>query len=159
MSRLPILTFWSRICTLCRHGDLVTDLHSQAVAKLDTKPDAGPEWFNLPKTNLTPELKRDLQLLRMRGSAVLDPKRHYKKDKSRSQMPNYSQVGTIVEGPTEFYSARLTGRERKTTLVGEAMEMERASGRLRAKYADLQAQNASGKKGWYKGLVARRKRS
>jgi len=60
------------------------------------KATAGSDWYNLPKTNLTPELKRDLQLLRMRS--VLDPKRHYKKEGSKPQIPEFSQVGTIIEG-------------------------------------------------------------
>jgi Fcf2 pre-rRNA processing len=34
---------------------------------------AGSDWFNLPKTVLTPQLKRDFQLLEMRS--VLDPHR------------------------------------------------------------------------------------
>lgn len=43
----------------------------------------------MPRTDLTPELKRDLQLLKMRG--VIDPKRFYKKDK-QAGFPKYSQV-------------------------------------------------------------------
>lgn len=39
----------------------------------DKKASSGSDWYNLPQTVLTPELKRDLQLLRMRS--VLDPKR------------------------------------------------------------------------------------
>ena len=40
------------------------------------KATAGSDWYNLPKTVVTPELKRDLQLLKMRD--VLDPKRFCK---------------------------------------------------------------------------------
>lgn len=38
---------------------------------------AGPGWYNLPKTEMTEEIKKDLQLIRMRS--ILDPKRFYKK--------------------------------------------------------------------------------
>ena len=48
----------------------VADLNSQ-----DKKATSGSEWYNLPRTILTPELKRDLQLLKMRS--VLDPKRTF----------------------------------------------------------------------------------
>jgi hypothetical protein len=37
------------------------------------KANAGSDWYNLPKTVITPEFKRDLQLFKMRD--VLDPKR------------------------------------------------------------------------------------
>ena len=38
---------------------------------------AGPGWFNLPKTEMTEELKKDLQVIKMRN--ILDSKRFYKK--------------------------------------------------------------------------------
>ncbi|RAL60193.1 hypothetical protein DID88_000815 [Monilinia fructigena] len=80
---------------------------------------AGAKWYNMPKTVVTPELKRDLQLIRLRN--VLDPKRFYKKDSARAEVPEYSQVGTIVEGPTEYFSSRLTNKERKQTFVEQVL--------------------------------------
>ena len=50
---------------------------------------AGPKWFNLPATKITPEIERDMKLLKMRN--VLDSKRHYKKNDS-SSLPKYFQV-------------------------------------------------------------------
>ncbi|TVY21243.1 rRNA-processing protein fcf2 [Lachnellula arida] len=114
------------------------------------KATAGSDWYNLPKTNLTPELKRDLQLLRMR--AVLDPKRHYKKEGSKPQIPEFSQVGTIIEGPTEFFSARLTNKDRKRTLVEEVLEGEKATQRFKSKYREIQEAKTSGKKAHYKRM-------
>ena len=38
---------------------------------------AGDAWFNLPATPITPELRNDLKVLRMRSA--IDPQRHYKK--------------------------------------------------------------------------------
>ncbi|TVY53638.1 rRNA-processing protein fcf2, partial [Lachnellula cervina] len=114
------------------------------------KATAGSDWYNLPKTNLTPELKRDLQLLRMR--AVLDPKRHYKKEGSKPQIPEFSQVGTIIEGPTEFFSARLTNKDRKRTLVEEVLEGEKATQRFKSKYREIQEVKTSGKKAHYKRM-------
>ncbi|OJD24466.1 hypothetical protein ACJ73_04176 [Blastomyces percursus] len=118
------------------------------------KPTAGSDWFNLPKTNLTPELRRDLQLLRMRP--VLDPHRHYKKDNSKAKVPEYSQVGTIIEGPTEFFSARIPKKLRKRTFVEEAMATEKESGRFRRKYEEIQAAKTSGKTAHYKAVKAKR---
>ena len=48
-------------------------------------------------------MKRDLRLLRLRG--VMDPKRFYK-SADQTKFPKYFQFGTVVEGPTEFYSGQ-----------------------------------------------------
>ncbi|RKF62898.1 rRNA-processing protein fcf2 [Erysiphe neolycopersici] len=116
----------------------------------ENKATAGTDWFNLPRTRLTPELKRDLQLLRMRD--VLDPKRHYKKDNMRNKIPEFSQVGTIIEGPTEYFSGRLTNKERKKTLVEETLDHEKVTGRFKKKYNEIQSKKTSGKKAYYKNL-------
>jgi hypothetical protein len=108
----------------------------------------------MPKTELTPELRRDLQLLKMRS--VLDPHRHYKKDNKRDDVPAFSQVGTIIEGPTEFFSSRLKNKERKQTMLEEVVAQEQASGRFKRKYEDIQTSKQSGKKNFYKALKAKR---
>ncbi|CAG8971930.1 hypothetical protein HYALB_00003265 [Hymenoscyphus albidus] len=114
------------------------------------KATAGADWYNLPKTVLTPELKRDLQLLRMRS--VLDPKRHYKKEASKPQVPEYSQVGTIIEGPTEYFSSRLSNKDRKRTLVEETLQREQNTLRFKTKYNEIQEAKTSGKKAHYKKM-------
>jgi hypothetical protein len=141
-SDLPIHAEFSRFCPW-----LVADVYHKASAGLQSH-------FNLPRTKLTPELKRDLQLLNMR--AVLDPKRMYKKQ-GKFKIPEYSQLGTIVEGPTDFFSARLNNRDRKRTLVEETLASEASSGRFKRKYDEVQAKKRSGKKSFYKDLMAKRK--
>ncbi|RDW59273.1 Fcf2 domain-containing protein [Aspergillus mulundensis] len=126
---------------------------SRSSSKKD-KPTAGSDWFDLPKTELTPELKRDLQILRMRS--ILDPKRHYKKENGKAQPPKYSQVGTIIEGPVEFFSGRIAKRDRKKTFVEEALDMEKENKRFEARYNAVQDKKRSGKKAFYKSLVAKR---
>ncbi|KAF5004370.1 hypothetical protein FDECE_9144 [Fusarium decemcellulare] len=127
--------------------------------KTKEKTTAGSDWFDLPKTNLTPEFKRDWQLLRMRG--ILDPKNQ--KKALRASAPEYSQVGEIIAGPTEFYSARLTRKERKGSMLEEVMSSY-DSNKFTNKYAGIQKQKSSGKKGFYKKLaevpwIARRAQS
>ncbi|KAI0180243.1 Fcf2-domain-containing protein [Hypoxylon sp. FL1284] len=122
--------------------------------EMTTKTDAGSSWYNLPRTDLTPQLKKDLQLLRMRD--VLDPKRFYRKDNSRPLVPEFSSVGTIVEGPTDFYNARLTKKERKRTLLEEVLETEDTTRKFKSKYGEIQAAKTSGKKGHYKKMMERR---
>ncbi|XVF62356.1 hypothetical protein PTKIN_Ptkin09bG0001000 [Pterospermum kingtungense] len=80
---------------------------------------AGSAWFDMPAPTLTPELKKDLQLLKLRGA--IDPKRHYKKDSKSKALPKYFQVGTVVESVTDFYSGRMTKKERKLTLADELL--------------------------------------
>ncbi|CAD6498698.1 BgTH12-04359 [Blumeria graminis f. sp. triticale] len=136
---------------------VVTDPIQTHAKEKDVKETAGPDWFNLPRTKLTPELKRDLQLIQMRD--VLDPKRHYKKDKNRGKIPEYSQVGTVIQGPTEYLSSRLTNRERKRTLLEEILNSEKKTGRFKKKYTEIQNAKTSGKKSHYKKLKESRTKS
>ncbi|KAJ8123970.1 hypothetical protein O1611_g9469 [Lasiodiplodia mahajangana] len=117
------------------------------------KANAGPQWFNLPATDLTPELRRDLQLLKMRD--VLDPKRHYKKDNTRA-IPAFSQVGTVIPGPTDYFNSRMTKKERNRTLLQDVLEAEDTSKRFKSKYGEIQAAKTSGKKGHYKKMMQKR---
>jgi len=98
-----------------------------------------------------------LQLLRMRD--VLDPKRFYKKENSKPQIPEFSQVGTIIEGPTEYFSGRLSNKERKRTLVEEILAGEKETGRFKSKYQQIQEAKTNGKKEHYKKMKAMRKKS
>ena len=47
-------------------------------------------WYNLPATQMTPEIEQDMKIMKMRN--ILDRKRHYKKNDS-SSLPKYFQVG------------------------------------------------------------------
>ncbi len=135
------------------HRGLLVDIFANDDV-LQDKPTAGNNWYDLPKTELTPELKRDLQLLRMRS--ILDPKRHYKKENNKAQPPKYSQVGTIIEGPTEFFSGRIAKRDRKRTFVEEALVLEKENKRFETRYNDVQGKKRSGRKAFYKSLRAKR---
>lgn len=126
----------------------------EASANIFLKASTLSTHYDLPRTDLTPELKRDLQLLNMRS--VLDPKRMYKKQ-GKLKIPEHSQVGTLIEGPTEFYSARVEKRDRKRTFVEEVLAGEQESGRFKRKYEELQVKKRSGKKGYYKALKQKRR--
>jgi len=109
----------------------------------------------MPNTDLTPELRRDLQLLKMRN--VLDPKKHFKKDNRKSDVPQFSQVGTIIEGATEYYNGRINNKDRKKTFVEEVLAQEEASGRFKKKYHEIAKAKGSGKKAFYQAVKAKRK--
>ncbi|KAK4692520.1 hypothetical protein P7C71_g4709, partial [Lecanoromycetidae sp. Uapishka_2] len=121
---------------------------------VEKKATAGPDFFNMPRTNLTPELKSDLQLLKMRS--ILDPHQHYKKDNAKSLVPKYSQVGRIIEGPTEYFSSRLPNKERKKNFVEEVLANDKSRGRFKNKYNEIQASKTSGRKAHYKKLKEKR---
>jgi hypothetical protein len=89
--------------------------------------------------------------------SILDPKRHYKKESGKAQPPKYSQVGTIIEGPTEFFGGRIVKRDRKKTFVEEALVLEQSTKRFESRYNDVQDKKKSGKKAFYKSLRAKRK--
>lgn len=89
----------------------------------------------------------------MRG--LLDPK--HQKKALRADAPKYSQVGKIIEGPADFYSARLARKERRQTILGEVMR-EQSNDKLKSKYAAIQKKKTSGKKAFYQKLVAQRRK-
>ncbi|KAI8347276.1 Fcf2 pre-rRNA processing-domain-containing protein [Mortierella sp. GBAus27b] len=110
---------------------------------------AGKGWFDLPQQILTPELKRDLQILKLRN--VLDPKRFYKREeKGKTKFPKYFQIGTVIEGNTEFYSSRLTKKERATTITGEVMKDLTGRDYYKRKFDEIQEAKQSGGKRFYK---------
>nr|DAD34603.1 TPA_asm: hypothetical protein HUJ06_005243 [Nelumbo nucifera] len=58
------------------------------------KDTAGKNWFEMPAPTITPEIKKDLQILKLRN--VMDPKRHYKKGDLKSKaLPKYFQASSL----------------------------------------------------------------
>lgn len=116
---------------------------------------AGKQWFDLPLTSKDPQTLRDIQLIQMREA--LDPHRHYKKNILKT-VPKYSQMGTIIADHSEFYSARLTNKERKKTILEEVMSSKETLDRFKRKRNELQEKSRSGGREHYKRLKERRKR-
>ncbi|KAG9319408.1 hypothetical protein KVV02_006115 [Mortierella alpina] len=118
---------------------------SKKQKKEEREKTTGKSWFDLPQQVMTPELKRDLQILKLRN--VLDPKRFYKREeKGKPKFPKYFQVGTIIEGNTEFYSSRLTKKERATTITGEVMKDLTGRDYYKRKFDEIQEVKQSGGK-------------
>lgn len=78
----------------------------------------GAKWFNMPATEMTDEIKHDLEIIQMRS--VLDPKHFYKKNDIKA-LPKYFQIGKVLDSPVDYYNGRLTKKERKRTIVDELM--------------------------------------
>ena len=86
-----------------------------------------------------------------------DPKRHYKKDGRKPLVvPEYSQTGTIIEGPTEHFSSRIVKRDRKKTFVDEITAAEGFNGRFKKKSIKIQASKTSGRRAFYNNLKQKR---
>ena len=113
------------------------------------------DWFLLPKPSddRKREVQRDLLLIKHR--AALDPKRHYKKQKW--VFPERFSVGTIVEPREEFYSSRITKKNRKSTILESLMTDEDTNKYFKRKYEEIQIKKASGKKGYYNKRKAMRR--
>lgn len=77
---------------------------------------AGKGWFNMQPTPMTEELKTDLAVIRNR--TYLDPKKFYK---SSEKQQSIVQLGTVIEGASEYYSSRLTKKQRRSNLTEEIL--------------------------------------
>jgi len=91
-----------------------------AGANTSTTHSAGPQWFNMTSTPMTDELTSDLRILEYRN--YLDPKKFYKSaDKVSKSKHRIVQLGTVIEGHGEFYSNRLSQKDRRMNLTEEIM--------------------------------------
>ncbi|POO03345.1 Fcf2 pre-rRNA processing [Trema orientale] len=104
------------------------------------KDTAGNNWFDMPAPTITPELQKDLQLLKLRNA--IDPKRHYKKGESKTS--KYFQVGTIIESPLDFFSGRLTNKERKASLADELLSDRTLVEYRKRKIREIEEKNQPG---------------
>lgn len=101
----------------------------EALPQTDTE-----KWFHIGKTEMTPQVKRDLLVIKHRQA--LDPKRHYKKDKW--VLPKNFQVGTLVEDKSEFYSSRINKKQRSSTILGSLVNETDTNKYFKRKYAEVQ---------------------
>ncbi|XP_052141639.1 rRNA-processing protein fcf2-like [Oryza glaberrima] len=112
------------------------------LARKNVKDTSGKGWFDMPAPTITPELKKDLEILQLRH--VMDPKRHFKRAGKSKALPKYFQVGTVIEPASEFFSSRLTKRERKTTLVDELLSDQHLKNYRMRKVREIQESRTPG---------------
>lgn len=99
---------------------------------------AGSGWFGMTPTPMSSQLKTDLSIIRNRN--YLDPKKFYKS--ADSFAGKVLQVGTVIEGSSEFYSSRLVKRDRRQNFTEEIMADAGVSKYAKRKYNDIQAERA-----------------
>lgn len=100
---------------------------------------ASTDWHEIPEAKMTPELQRDLRIVENRQH--LDPKRFYKSSgtgRRRGELPSRVQIGTVVVGAHEFYSGRLTNKERKGRIIDQVLADERIRHYTKNKFKKLQ---------------------
>jgi hypothetical protein len=76
------------------------------------------KWWELPEQEITPEVRRELEIIKMRN--FLNPKRFYKANDSK-RLPSRFQFGTIISGAFESTKQDMTRAERRETIAGELM--------------------------------------
>lgn len=97
------------------------------------------DWHEIPEIRMTPELEKDLRIIENRRH--LDPKRFYKSSgtgRKKGQLPTRVHVGTVVVEAHEFYSGRLTKKERRKSILDEVMSDERITKYTKNKFRTLQ---------------------
>lgn len=143
--------------TKSANSDIVK-IHDPIVIKAkkskDEPEDSGSQWFHMKQPEMTDSIKRDIAIIKQRSA--LDPKRHYKKEKWNT--PKYFQMGTIIEGNTEYYSSRMNKRDRGKTLADEILHDNDSQKYFKRKYTEIQAQKTSGGKKHYKNIKNMRKK-
>lgn len=99
------------------------ETNSQVYEKQDRNEKAvKKDWHEIPERVLTPEEERDARVVENR--AFLDPKRFYKSSgtgRKQGELPTRVHFGTVIAGAHEFYSARLTRKERKPRIIDEVL--------------------------------------
>lgn len=141
---------------LGRSGGIPTTFSSsfKKTAKKQRDNSAGQGWFGMKATPMSDQLKSDLAIIRNRN--YLDPKKFYKS--ADSFKGKVLQVGTVIEGSSEFYSSRLTNKERKQNLTEEIMSDVTVANYAKRKYYDMQSEKQRQRGGSKKGKGGKKRR-
>ena len=101
---------------------------------------SGSGWFNMIPSPMSSQLKTDLAIIRNRN--YLDPKKFYKTADTFDG--KVLQLGTVIEGSNEYYTSRLTKKERRMNLTDEVMADRTVTEYAKRKYRELQAEKDVG---------------
>ena len=112
-------------------------MHTSRKSKKKEQPDtAGAGWGHMAAKELTPELKRELQIIRMRG--VLDPKRFYRSSDMKQELPKYFQVGTLIGG----VEGEGSKKKNRGSMLREVMGDAKIRKRTKDQFGKIQAVKA-----------------
>ena len=106
---------------------------------------AGPKWFNMETPQVTPEIERDLRMIRLR--AYMDPKQFFKKDDFASKkLPEHFQIGTVIAGLGE---KSLKRKERYNTVTEEILANTKVRKYAKRVFEEVEGKSKSGGKKSY----------
>ena len=105
---------------------------------------AGKGWFNMKTPAMTDELKEDLNIIKMRN--YLDPKRHMRTNDWAKRLPKHFQVGTVVEDKSEWYSSRLTKKERHDRMVDAVLAEPKTKAYVKRTFNSINEKAQAGRK-------------
>jgi hypothetical protein len=95
-------------------------------------PRSGRRWFNMASSEVDERARNDVAALDLRQFA--DPSRNYKHEAARVAGTRFFQLGTVVESKAEFYSSRLTRKERKSSLADELLDNSATRQRVKKRH-------------------------
>ena len=109
----------------------------------------------MPAQELNDEMRQAIQAIQLRG--YVNPKKFFKKNEL-TKMPkffqvrilfNLSQIGTVIEGSTDFKDKRLSKKERKPQIIDEIIAEDERLNYTKKKYNEIQAEREALRKKKY----------
>ncbi|CAJ0606065.1 unnamed protein product [Cylicocyclus nassatus] len=136
-------------------ANLIGRRAAKRLRKIEREKTKGHDWFDLPATELTEEAKADLELLQMRSA--IDPLAFYRRT-DRNVLPKYFQVGHVVDAPEDYYSSRMTKKERKKTMLDELLYDQQFTQSKREKFKRIQEREKKKRRGAFQHIGHGKKR-
>ncbi|GAA5982630.1 hypothetical protein JCM10908_006724 [Rhodotorula pacifica] len=110
---------------------------------------AGAQWFHLPATPLTPELKREMDALRL--SNQLDPKRFLRGGAKKDKVGEFFQIGHIIAPSTRATTLSSQPSIQKRSFVEDLLQDEESKAYAKKKTKEVMRKTMSGRKRQRKG--------
>jgi len=116
----------------------------------------GASHFDMTAPQVTPELKREIQALRLH--TAMDPKRFLRGEAKRdsAKLPEFFQIGHVVDPGRRATTEATPAKLRKRGFLEALVEDTEARGYAKKKYAEVQRGTMSGRGG---GLHGRRSKA
>jgi hypothetical protein len=101
----------------------------------------GKDWFNLAPAEMTDELRADLRVIRLRN--YINPKAFFK---SATGISTVLHTGTVIEGPFEYTSSRISRKDRKRSVADEVVVDSNIKMYTKKSYNNIQVEKGMSKK-------------
>ena len=118
------------------------------------KKPAAPGFFDFRSTELTEEVRHDIEVIRMRN--FINPKKHYK-GQDHKWAPKEFQVGTVIVPAHEYYSAGMGRKELKRGALEGFKRDTKTGSYVKKKFLEVQEKKNSGGKKTYKKKMQNRR--